>query len=263
MQPKGNQLAVDRIRELRQTTCPIAIQLRSTVDSTNAWAKRVPAASDSPMQAFLAEQQTAGYGKRQRAFFSPAFQGVYLTVRTAVTAPVNPGRLTTAVGVMVVRCLAATYPKQTFQLKWVNDILLHQRKCGGILVENLLDRQEVLIGIGVNVTTRFSTELTNKATSIVQGNRGDRNVLVAGLLDELVMGLPHYQDAQFLADYQQLCTTLGQAVRVQVGPDWVQGVAVTLTDQGALVIQLASGERRIVASSEAIKVMTPVGDYRG
>jgi BirA family biotin operon repressor/biotin-[acetyl-CoA-carboxylase] ligase len=127
-----------------------------SVDSTNAWAKRLIAEEAITSLAYLvARQQTDGKGTRGRSWSSPPGAGIYLTLVhrfPAFTLPVTP-LYPLAAGVGCVEALQR-YAGVTCQLKPINDIYVEGGKLGGILTESVIQDGEIkalMTGIGINV----------------------------------------------------------------------------------------------------------------
>ena len=93
----------------------------------------------------VANEQTAGRGRRENRWLAPAGTSLLLTVIVAPTCPI--GRLPVVAGVGVRRALA---PYAPVALKWPNDVVIAGRKVGGILIETNGNR--ACIGIGINIT---------------------------------------------------------------------------------------------------------------
>jgi BirA family biotin operon repressor/biotin-[acetyl-CoA-carboxylase] ligase len=144
-----------------------------------------------------------------------------------------------------VQCVAAL----PLSLKWPNDLLLHERKVGGILCESSLASATdpiVVIGIGLNVNApieSFPEELRPIAASILEVSRQpiDRNRLIAQLLLELEQSLDELRDrgpTQLLRAYTTRCLTLGRRVRVLLGGEQeLIGTAEAISADGALQVR--------------------------
>lgn len=129
------------------------VDLFSRVGSTNDLAREAADAGAATGSLVLAEEQTAGRGRVGRAWSSPAGLGLYMSIvarpaRDAVAA--YPLRI----GVAVARALDPWTTSSIVQVKWPNDLLLADRKLGGILCETKWDRGSggaVIVGIGLNL----------------------------------------------------------------------------------------------------------------
>ena len=130
--------------------CPAAaVQVLTITDSTNsALARQSPRANGD---AILAEYQSAGRGRRGRTWQSPFAGQIILSMSWHYPNPHDTAALSIALGIAAAEALrAADYP---VQLKWPNDLYLHGRKLGGILLETALNSSgaHTIAGIGINL----------------------------------------------------------------------------------------------------------------
>ncbi|MEK7236972.1 MAG: biotin--[acetyl-CoA-carboxylase] ligase, partial [Nitrospirota bacterium] len=200
-----------------------------------------------------AESQSAGRGRLTRTWFSPPGLNLYCSIivrglgqRLSLADWLSWVPLTTALAVAeAVQEVAAT----SLALKWPNDLLLGERKVGGILCESSLaipDNPIVVIGIGLNVNVPrelFPDELRPIATSLFESSHRliDRNRLLAQLLLDLEQSLDELRDhgpSRLQQAYQRRCSTLGRQVRVILGADEeLLGTAVAITADGTLQVR--------------------------
>jgi BirA family biotin operon repressor/biotin-[acetyl-CoA-carboxylase] ligase len=161
------------------------VQFFASVGSTNDVAAPLPAGS-----VVVAEEQTAGRGRRGHTWFSPPGAGLYVSVVLMPGgAHVDPARatmlLTLAAGVALAEGTEAA-TGLPIDLKWPNDLLVSRRKLAGILAE--ANGAKVVLGYGINVTAgAFPPELRDRATSLESelGRPIDRDALLAETLDAL------------------------------------------------------------------------------
>ena len=161
------------------------------LDSTNRLAVEMAVHGACHGTVIHADQQTGGRGRGGREFFSPA-GGLYfsLIIRPELI-PEDLPLLTLAAGVG----LSSGIRQETgieVQLKWPNDLYLHDRKLGGILTESGPFRsgtgpEFVVIGVGVNVRTEsplFPSSLRSKVISLYHagGAKEDIDVLLRSLV---------------------------------------------------------------------------------
>lgn len=222
------------------------IEYYDSTDSTNEAAKRASPAPGGAL--FIAEEQTAGRGRRGRAWVSPRGCGIWMSL--LLKPDVKPGyiaRITLVAGLAVCRAIGGGA-----RIKWPNDIVIGTRKVCGILTENT--SRGVICGIGINVNTaQFPPELRAVATSLYlqTGERHDRAELIAAVMNEFE---PMYE--RFLTDgfaplrdeYRRLCVTLGRDVSIS-GAAALTGIAADIDADGALVVDTGTG-RVTVASGE-------------
>ncbi|MCR4391542.1 MAG: biotin--[acetyl-CoA-carboxylase] ligase [Candidatus Acetothermia bacterium] len=210
----------------------------STQDALRQWAR-----AGAPEGAVvLAERQTAGRGRWGRAWVSPG-GGLYFSV---LLRPVQPlPLLPLAAGVALVDAC------QLGGLKWPNDLLAPDgRKLAGVLAEAEVQdggAQAVYLGVGLNVEP---DGLPLGAAGLAEFRPVDRAELLAEVLWALEVWTSAPPEAVGHAWRQRNCT-LGRWVRVTMGEGAVEGVAVDLAADGALVVQTRAGQRTVRAGDVA------------
>ncbi|MEJ6348919.1 biotin--[acetyl-CoA-carboxylase] ligase [Holzapfeliella sp. He02] len=211
-----------------------------TIDSTNTYAKKyIDETSDITPTIITSTQQTAGYGKQSRAFFSP--KGLYTTLILPVKhlKNLNPGLVTIATGLGAVDTLKRYFPHQFFELKWVNDVLTNGKKCGGILVELVQKDSQffLVIGIGLNIQTpSFPYELAQIATSVTT-NTCDLTHFLADLVHHILNRITHQLDNQLILDYKNYSSLLNQFITVKGRKQSYTGIVRDFNTKGGLVLQ--------------------------
>lgn len=228
------------------------IELHERIESTNREAVALGQAGMEHGVLVLADAQTAGRGRMGRSWFSPSGVNLYgsLIVRTAVDAE----RLAEWLSWLpLMAALAAAEAMEhagtpRVAVKWPNDLLIQERKVGGILCESGSSRRAgpfQVIGLGLNVNGAledFPDELRSFATTIRHENGGftDRNRLMAQLLNELESRLDTFlscgRDTIVLA-YRQRCATVGKTVKAVLADGTEQiGVAEAVEQDGSLTL---------------------------
>jgi BirA family biotin operon repressor/biotin-[acetyl-CoA-carboxylase] ligase len=239
--------------------------------STNEDARLAALEGAAHGAAFVAEEQTAGRGRRGHSWYSPAGENIYLSVvlrPSPLPAAVVPA-ITLAVGVAVAQvvdgqlCRAAT--GQAAQIKWPNDVLIGGRKVAGVLMESFALSSPAVVGstayapvlvagIGLNVATRsFPAELADRATSLALAGCGepDRAELVAELLAQLATVSAELAAAGGLTPGLRAELTRRDALRhrpVVCGAE--RGVAEGIAPDGCLLIRNGAGELVEIRSGE-------------
>jgi BirA family biotin operon repressor/biotin-[acetyl-CoA-carboxylase] ligase len=147
-------------------------------------------------------------------------------------------------------------------LKWPNDVLVGERKLAGILVERTTTGA-VVIGLGLNVTTRADELPVDTATSLsIEGGRTDREPLAKEVLRALARRYAAYIDANGSPDsvvpaYREVCETIGRQVVVGLpGGGSVAGTALAVDDSGMLVVRTADGAEQTWSAGDVIHVRT-------
>lgn len=233
------------------------------VDSTNTYAKQLAMAGAPDGTVVVSDCQTAGRGRMDRRFESPAGKGIYLTALLRPDLP--PERLvpvTALAGVAVCQAVEEVCGVRPL-LKWPNDPILHGKKLSGILTELSLEAetgrmQYLVVGIGLNVgqeASDFPPELREVATSLRQelGTAVSRPALAAAeiqALDRLYAALRTGDLAPYLETYRRDCVNLGRTVRLQGSAGEETATAVGIDEDFGLVVEDGAGNRKTVRSGE-------------
>ena len=221
--------------------------------------------------AVLAEEQTAGRGRRGRSFQSLSGKGLYLSIllRPAVSLA-ELSQLTAWTAVAVCRGIQSCCGAEP-QIKWTNDILLNGKKLCGVLTELELEAESaapshVVVGLGVNVSQTaadFGPELADIATSLELEGFSVRRAELAGqilaALDDLYAAFPAGK-ADYLSDYRARCVTTGREVLLLRGDAQVPAFAEAVDDDFGLVVRCPDGRRETVTSGE-VSVRGLMGQY--
>ena len=200
----------------------------------------------------LAEEQTAGKGRMGRSWFSPPGEGIWTSVilRPAI-APSQMGRVLLACAVAVAEAIRKETELPAL-IKWPNDLLIRERKAGGILTEMTAEVglvKFVVVGIGINVNVdreKFPEELRKRATSLKE--EMGKEVSRLHLFQEILRTLEEYclllKDRQFekVANrWRELSTTLERQIRIFFQGEIIEGQATDIDSDGALLVRLDSG----------------------
>lgn len=237
------------------------VDVQPHADSTNQRLLETAAGEDP--RVLFAERQTAGRGRRGRAWCSPFATNLYFSM--AWTFPAWPPQLGTAslvVGIACARALRAAGIADV-RLKWPNDLRVGSAKLGGILIEQRGEAGgpcRLVIGIGVNVAMRpeqaggVDQAWTTVNAELARSGRppASRNDLAAALIDSLVEAIDEFERSgfsSFVHDWNTLDAVANQPVRI-IGIDPViTGIARGIDGSGALVVE-AEGRRHHLHAGE-------------
>lgn len=222
------------------------------LSSTQNLAARLAARGWSEGTVVLAEEQTAGRGRQGRSWWAPYGGALLLSLllRPSLSPP-QAQQLTMAAGLAAAEAIEAVCAVPV-ALKWPNDLYVRGRKVGGVLVESRLSPEgraldHAIAGIGINVMVDFTDQpaLQATATSLhVEANRPvGREALLLALLermearyDAVLAGQPCH------VEWAARLLWLGETVLVVTPEDSFAGVAVGVSEQGALLIRRMDGE---------------------
>ncbi len=234
----------------------------ATLGSTNDYLKEL---TDAPeLTCVTADAQTAGRGRRERAWVSLPGEGLYLSVLLRPNSAQGNVALISLLTAIAVAETLAEYRVAGLDIKWPNDVLINERKVCGILVEGASSGAQALrliIGIGVNLNHQaFPAEISETATSLFL--QLGQTVNVAEFRDRLLARLAHWY-AQWQQGYAALIVTRwqalssyaqGQEVTVTLDDEVIEGVTAELTKDGALLVRTVAGEMRTILAGEVTRL---------
>jgi BirA family biotin operon repressor/biotin-[acetyl-CoA-carboxylase] ligase len=165
------------------------VVLQSSIPSTQDEAHRLGADGAPAGAVVLAEEQTAGRGRQGKAWHSPAGGGVWMSVLLRPRARPEGGALAIRAGVAAASALAAAAPGVAVRLRWPNDIIVADRKVGGILCEARWSGEAlswVAVGVGLNVRGPVAPAVRDRAVALRDvAPEVSRLALVAALVPRL------------------------------------------------------------------------------
>ena len=242
-----------------------------TIGSTNDVALTLAAQGERDLAVVIADEQTAGRGRRGRAWFSPPGSGLYVSVvLTPGRARVDPDRATTlltlAAGVALSEAIEAATALRV-DIKWPNDLLVSRRKLAGILAEALPAGSDadgsttsgrrvahVVLGYGINVgPMAYPPELRDRATSLETelGRSVDRAMVCVETLTALARRYADLLEGRFdaILDAWRARSpgSRGSRVSWQSASGPAQGITAGIDDRGALLVQVGDRLERLVA----------------
>lgn len=186
--------------------------------------------------AVVAEAQTGGRGSRGRAWESP-IGGLWLSVLYRPGSPAGAELLSLRLGLAVAEAVETAQPAVRLDLKWPNDLILADRKVGGILCEARWQGASlgwIVAGLGLNVTNPIPSHLRATAVALAQVAP---DATVESLLPEVLQRL-----RQPVAERERLEP---DEWRRLVARDWLRGRALRaplagraegIADDGALLV---------------------------
>lgn len=211
------------------------VEVLQRAGSTNSVVRQRAVAGEPAGLVVVAEEQHSGRGRLDRTWVSPARAGLTFSLLLRPELPVAEwGWLPLLSGLAVAQAVR-DQARVDAVLKWPNDVLISGRKVGGLLAE-VAASDGVVVGIGLNVTTT-PDELPHDGTTslrLEQAATTDRDTLLRAILRRLDAVLSDVEAGR--AAYRELCSTIGQDVRVELATDAVQGPAEGVDDDGRLVV---------------------------
>lgn len=234
---------------------PAPVYLYDTLESSNLTAKQLALQGAPHGTLVIAAQQSAGRGRLGRRFESPAGSGVYFSVllRPGICAPAAQA-VTISAAVAMCRAIKALCGLE-LSIKWVNDLYYQGKKVCGILTEAGTDVESgqiewLVVGIGLNLTTdHWPPELAHIAGSLFPGGPApvSRAAIAGSAARELLSLCPAFD---CLEEYRSRCFVPGHWITVCTGTETYAARALSIDEDGRLVIQRENGRREALSHGE-------------
>ncbi len=192
---------------------------------------------------FIAEQQTAGRGRHGRDWHSAPGLGLWFSV--CLENPIDGINYAAALAVRDVLSDCAG-----ISVRWPNDLYIGKKKVCGILVEQRSGWSALGIGINVNhQALDFPAMLRHRAGSLAMAtgrhfNRGELFMRLLERLDMAVLRIRGGESSAFREEWICACDIIGKRIRRGA----VSGRVAAVDEGGALLVQTASGMRRVTSS---------------
>ncbi|MCZ9837927.1 biotin--[acetyl-CoA-carboxylase] ligase [Brachyspira hyodysenteriae] len=231
-----------------------------TVESTNIVARGMAMNGADSGTVVIAEEQTSGYGRNGKSFFSPYGTGIYMSIILNLKKEkkiFNSSFITTAAAMAVSKSIEEISNENT-QIKWVNDVFINDKKVCGILTEGAFSFEDgkldyAVIGIGINVNfpkNGFPEEINNIAVSInkIQNNRDIRNILIAKILERMYEY--YFNNVAFYEEYRKRSFLIGRKVLLNIDNEEHIVKVLDIDKTFALVAEFQDGKvDRIISGS--------------
>lgn len=240
--------------------------VEDSVTSTNDLLKNLASEGAPEGTVIIADRQTRGKGRRGRSFESPSGTGIYLSyLLRPSAAPSDVTHVTACSAVCVHNAILDACGVET-SIKWVNDLVIDNKKICGILTEMNLESESfsvdsIIVGIGINVngpSDIFPPEVRKVAGSIesVTGTHCDRARIAASLISEMDKMADRLtkDTSSYLETYSSSCITLGKEISIVSLPDSNEiprhGTAIAVNPDYTLKVRLDDGTVTDIKSGE-------------
>jgi len=232
-----------------------AVTVTPLTGSTNDDARVLAVAGAAEGVAVLAEEQSAGRGRLDRRWLSDPGCNLLFSVILRPARLDRPGLITLAAGVGL--CAALRAAGVDAKIKWPNDLRARGKKLAGILCEAGCGPggDFVVLGIGLNVNqATFAPELAATSCSAELGRAVPRAPLFRRALAEMeaALALAESDPPALLAAWLDRAECRGRRVRAETPAGVVEGLAVGVRDDGALLVRDDAGEERVVVAGDVV-----------
>lgn len=229
---------------------PFRLLWRERVSSTNDELRTLAEQGMPEGLVLVAEEQTAGRGRRGADWFSPKGKSLAFSVLLRPTEPMATWpRLSLATGLAVTEALEKSVPLA--EIKWPNDVLISGKKVAGILVE--AGRDFVIVGIGINVNTEaFPPGLAATSIRIAHGAEVAREEVLLEVVQRLASHAPKIGSAfgEVIAAVRQRCFLTGRRVTLISADRRREGLVRGIGDGGEILLDGHDGLEALFQADE-------------
>lgn len=246
------------------------VECHERIDSTNLRAKQLAETGEPEGTLVVADEQTAGRGRRGRGWASEPGSGIWMTLILRPELPPERVPGLTLISALAVNRSIREICHVDSRIKWPNDIILEGRKICGILTEMSSEVNYVhyaVTGIGINVNTEsFPDEIADTAASLylLTGERTDRAALIGRFADIFGGYYSRYvADGSlkaFVEEYNQVLANRDQQVKIYHGmvedadPSEIEtGIARGIDAAGALAVEIDGCCKMVVSGEVSVR----------
>ena len=230
-----------------------------TVSSTNVEARKIADEGAAEGHIVWAKRQEQGVGRRGRQWVSPEGNLYCSLILRPECDAASAARLSFLVALGLHKAISQFLkPEFVAKLKWPNDVLINGCKTSGILLESKTKPEGgidyVIAGTGINISTYPEKTDGLPATSLnaVGANVSIEDVFSAyayAILD-LYMIWKREGFAPIRDQWLTHATGIGSQIVVRLSNETFEGVFSGLDEQGALILTMNSGQRKLITAGE-------------
>lgn len=223
------------------------------LDSTNIYAKNLLKNGASEGDIVISDIQKSGRGRKNRVWYSP-FGGLWFSVILfPIIPPQNAMLITMTCSVSIAQGIYEIIDVKP-EIKWPNDLLIHDKKVCGILTELDAEIDKInysIVGIGINVNNKIINELKDIAVSLkeVTGFDISRVELLRSILKNLdknysMLKSNKYEDIRNL--WFSFSNMIGQKIKVDNEKSTLIGIVKNIDENGCLILDVKGKIKRII-----------------
>ncbi len=225
------------------------------INSTNIYAKENNLPHGTVV---LAENQTAGKGRKGRKWVSQKGKGLYFSIVLKETPPLNSFLIYSLLFPAVVKKSLEEFISKKIYIKWPNDLYLNNKKIAGFLIESEIEGNEiskVIVGIGINInnTEEAFKNFDKPATSLFIEERKElpRNKIFAKILENIENCLEDIKPEEILKTVED--SLLWKGKKVYLPEINLEGVLLGLNKEGGLLLDTEKGIKTIYSGDLTLR----------
>jgi BirA family biotin operon repressor/biotin-[acetyl-CoA-carboxylase] ligase len=222
-----------------------------TLDSTNTKLKELAKAGAKSGTIIIAKEQTSGRGRLGRSFYSPSGSGIYMSLLLRPDENTDIGMITAYTAVAVCDALKKV-SKDTFYIKWVNDIIKDGKKVCGILAESGStdnNTNYIIVGIGINTYSPegdFPADIQNIAGYVLDSpTQNGRNKIISEIINNF-----YSYSKDFIYEYKAKSCVIGKKINVHKNGTILKAEALDIDEKCNLIVKYENEETEALSFGE-------------
>lgn len=226
----------------------ISIEIYDTLASSNNLAKE----SNQINRLIITKKQTQGRGRMGKSFHSPQNKGLYFSYVIQPDLQLEMVPLITIAAALAIHKALPIYT----DIKWLNDIMINNKKVAGILVEGDIELQtqsfnKIIVGVGINLfNSEIPKELENIMTTIQSNTKEtiDKHKILITFIQEFNKRVQEItlNKTKLIKDYRKECITINKEIVFENK----LYTATDINQHGHLITKDKLGNEKIIQAGE-------------
>ena len=227
----------------------LKLDIYKEIDSTNEEAKRIKITQD--FHVIISEKQTKGKGRLGKKWSSPNSGNIYMTICTENDLSISPISIITAL--ICKKAINKIAKQELIMLKWPNDILLTNKKVGGILVETEIyeEKTRTIIGIGINMSIKKEESWWGDLSKFNIETK--RNELINQILLEFIK-ISDNLNFNWIDEWRDSCIHINKVIKIKDSNSLEKkAIFKDIDTRGNAIIETKKGQKVITSGEISIK----------
>ena len=238
-----------------------------SIDSTQNFAIEIASNSKENGTVVISQKQTRGRGRLGRKWLSPA-GGIWLSIVFHPKFDISMSTLfPIAASVALSNAIEKVIRKKS-EVKWPNDVTIKGKKVAGMLIDVSIESNKIenlVLGVGINFkvnASRLEKLLKNTdnfygVTSLVENGKYQNPILFVKSflyeLEKIFELLEKGKSNTIIDDWTKKSSTIGKSVSVSTSDGKINGKAIKLDNDGALIVKTNNQFQRVLAGDVIYK----------
>lgn len=264
---KDSDLSIEKIRNSISENIIIGKEILyfQSITSTNTVALELASNNCNEGTVIIADMQTDGKGRLGRKWISPIGKNLYMSIILKPEIPLKDVQILTLFSAVSCASAIRKLHKIHVLIKWPNDLMVNNKKLGGILTEIKNEPGRIsfaVIGIGLNINLErkdLPEDIREKATSLKEElgsnvSRTDTLIAILKELERIYNLLLRLGKTFIIEEYLKMSSTIGRDVKVIMNDTNIIGTAIDIDTNGMLIVKLADNSLKKISYGDIVHI---------